>query len=33
MEETGEEGITREVKEETVLEVTETEYLFSLPNI
>lgn len=33
MEETGEEGITREVKEETGLEVTETRYLFSLPNI
>lgn len=33
MEETGEEGIRREVKEETGLEATETQYLFSLPNI
>lgn len=31
--ETGEEGVAREVKEETGLVVTETEYLFSLPNI
>ena len=30
--ETGEEGVSREVKEETGLTVTETEYLFSLPN-
>ncbi len=30
--ETGEEGITREVKEETGLTVVETKYLFSLPN-
>lgn len=31
--ETGEEGITREVKEETGMEVEKAEYLFSLPNI
>lgn len=31
--ETGEEGVAREVKEETGLVVTGTEYLFSLPNI
>lgn len=30
--ETGEEGIIREVKEETGLDVTETAFLFSLPN-
>lgn len=30
--ETGEEGITREVLEETGLRVTDTRYLFSLPN-
>lgn len=30
--ETGEEGVTREVKEETGLEVVETRYLFSYPN-
>lgn len=30
--ETGEEGVAREVKEETGLEVTETRYLFSYPN-
>ncbi len=33
MAETGEEGIAREVKEETGLIVTHSEYLFSLPNI
>lgn len=33
MHETGEEGITREVLEETGLRVMETTYLFSLPNI
>ena len=33
MNETGEEGIIREVKEETGLEVTEAKYIFSLPNI
>lgn len=33
MEETGEQGIVREVKEETSLEATEANYLFSLPNI
>lgn len=33
MDETAEEGIAREIKEETGLEVTATEYLFSLPNI
>lgn len=32
MDETGEEGVTREVQEETGLEVTEARYLFSLPN-
>lgn len=32
MYETGEEGIAREVKEETGLEVKESRYLFSLPN-
>ncbi len=31
--ESGEEGVRREVREETGLEVTRTEYLFSLPNI
>ncbi|MCD8292485.1 MAG: NUDIX domain-containing protein [Prevotellaceae bacterium] len=31
--ETGEEGVAREVKEETGLTVTEARYLFSLPNI
>ena len=31
--ETAEEGVTREVKEETGLTVVSTEYLFSLPNI
>ncbi len=31
--ETGEEGIAREVKEETGMEVTECVYLFSLPNL
>lgn len=31
--ETGEQGIVREIKEETGLEVTEVEYLFSIPNI
>ena len=30
--ETGEEGVVREVKEETGLEVSECKYLFSLPN-
>ncbi len=30
--ETSEEGVAREVKEETGLDVTQTEYLFSLPN-
>ena len=30
--ETGEEGVSREVKEETGLTVTEAKYLFSLPN-
>lgn len=30
--ETGEEGIVREVKEETALQVDRAEYLFSLPN-
>ncbi|MDH6307977.1 NAD+ diphosphatase [Dysgonomonas sp. PFB1-18] len=33
MHETGEEAVIREVKEETNLNVTETEYLFSIPNI
>lgn len=33
MGETGEEGVAREVLEETVLKVKETSYLFSLPNI
>ena len=33
MYETGEQGIAREVLEETGLEVTETNYLFSIPNI
>jgi len=33
MYETGEEGVKREVKEETGLEVIQTTYLFSLPNI
>lgn len=33
MNETGEEGVAREVREETGLEVTCTEYLFSLPNL
>lgn len=32
MSETGEEGVSREVLEETGLVVTETKYLFSLPN-
>lgn len=32
MNETAEEGVTREVKEETGLEVVQTKYLFSLPN-
>ena len=32
MAETGEQGVTREVFEETGLTVTETHYLFSLPN-
>ena len=32
MDETGEQGVIREIKEETGLEVTTTEYLFSLPN-
>lgn len=31
--ETAEEGVIREVKEETTLEVTHTEYLFSFPNV
>ena len=31
--ETGEEAVMREVKEETGLDVTETRYLFSLPNL
>ncbi len=30
--ETGEEGVTREVREETSLQVTSAKYLFSLPN-
>ena len=33
MAETGEEGVRREVKEETGMEVNKAEYLFSLPNI
>lgn len=33
MAETGEEGVAREVKEETGMEVIKAEYLFSLPNI
>ncbi len=33
MMETGEEGVCREVKEETGMEVTKAEYLFSLPNL
>ncbi len=33
MAETGEEGVAREVKEETGMEVVKAEYLFSLPNI
>jgi len=33
MDEDGEEGIKREVKEETGLEITEAKYLFSVPNI
>ena len=33
MAETGEEGVAREVKEETGMNVVKTEYLFSLPNI
>lgn len=33
MAETGEEGVSREVKEETGMEVTNAKYLFSLPNI
>lgn len=33
MHETGEEGVAREVKEETGLAVTEAKYLFSLPNL
>lgn len=33
MDETAEEGIAREIKEETGLEVTSAEYLFSVPNI
>ncbi len=33
MDETAEEGMKREVREETGLEVTETKYLFSFPNI
>lgn len=32
MDETGEQGVAREVKEETGMEVTRAEYLFSLPN-
>lgn len=33
MAETGEEGVMREVKEETGLDVTQAHYLFSLPNL
>lgn len=33
MNETGEEGVCREVKEETGMEVQKAEYLFSLPNL
>lgn len=33
MAETGEEGVAREVKEETGMKVVKAEYLFSLPNI
>lgn len=33
LEETGEEGVIREVKEETGLEVASVKYLFSLPNL
>lgn len=33
MAETGEEGVIREVKEETGIDVSKAEYLFSLPNI
>lgn len=33
MDETGEEGVAREVREETGLEVEQASYLFSLPNI
>lgn len=33
MAETGEEGVSREVKEETDMTVTHAEYLFSIPNI
>lgn len=33
MHETGEEGVCREVKEETGMEVQQAEYLFSLPNL
>ena len=33
MAETGEEGVAREVMEETGLKITKAEYLFSLPNI
>lgn len=33
MDETGEEGMIREVKEETNLDIVKTEYLFSIPNL
>lgn len=33
MYETGEEGVSREVKEETGLDVTDAKYIFSIPNI